>query len=745
MAQITQPHRPRSRREEPQGSSSISVWWASISPDTKKAVGIVFLFALGLLGLLSVFEMAGSIGVWMSSMMGILFGRIKIIFPLLLLLLAYVFLRPDRYSVKGMNTVGLIIVAVSFAAFWHIGIDPEVAWSTALQGGGGGIFGFAFAYPLHVTLGFWGGLIILVAIFVSALLVIFNTSLSSLSGHVSALKDIGNRFTSMFARFKREKGEGQDDTQDQAVEREGEAAQEEPVPVFSTIAVAKTPDSGTAREEELPIVKPKIIHKKIQVPMDLLNTQKYQPQSTDIGKSKLIIQRTFETFGIAVEMAEVNVGPTVTQFTFKPADGVKVASILSLHNDLALSLAAHPIRIEAPIPGKSLVGIEVPNKKTAMVTMNELLTSEEFKRRSSNLNIALGKDVSGTPRFADILRMPHLLIAGSTGSGKTVCMNSIIISLLYQNGPDELRFIMVDPKRVELPIYNDIPHLLTPVVTNVKKAVNALKWAIGEMDRRFEILSSQKKRDIATYNRDMKEKLPYIVIIIDELADIMVTCGPEVENLIVRLAQMARAVGIHLILATQRPSTDVITGLIKANIPARIAFSVPSQIDSRTILDTPGAERLVGRGDMLYVSSESSRPQRIQGVYAADEEIRRVTDYLREQGEAQYEEDVTEKIAKVGGNMGDGDDDDDELLPQAKEVVMQAKKASASLLQRRLRVGYARAARLLDLLEAQGIIGPGDGARPREILVGNLDELDMLDTSTDTGEEAEYREDEPYR
>lgn len=732
----------RPRRREPRGPSAIAVWWGNINPDTKKAVGIVFLFAIGLLGLLSIFQMAGHVGTWMNTMMGILFGQIKLVFPLLLLLLGYVFVRHDRYSAKGINTIGLIIVAMSLAAFWHIKIDPDQAWQVAMNGDGGGIAGFALAYPLHVTLGFLGGLIILIAIFVSAVLVIFNTTLASIGGHVQNVKKLGSKVASIGSWFHHEEEEeDDDDTEDEVVE----SAVSPLVLEKSTIVPPGIHELSGEQSAIDEIMEPKIrvIKKKIQIPMDLLNTQKYLPQSTDVKISMSLIQRTFETFGIPVEMGEVNVGPTVTQFTFKPADGVKVASILSLHNDLALALAAHPIRIEAPIPGKSLVGIEVPNKKTALVTMNELLISEEFKKRSSNLNIALGKDVSGVPRFADILRMPHLLIAGSTGSGKTVCMNSIIVSLLYQNGSDELRFIMIDPKRVELPIYNDIPHLLTPVVTNVKKAVNSLKWAIGEMERRFEILSAQKKRDIATYNRDMAEPLPYIIIIIDELADIMATCGQEVEGLIVRLAQMARAVGIHLILATQRPSTDVITGLIKANITSRIAFSVPSQIDSRTILDCPGAEKLVGRGDMLYISSESSRPTRIQGVYASDDEIRRITDFLREQGETQYEEEVTEKINHPASGSGYGDEDDDDLLPEAKDIVMRAHKASASLLQRRLRVGYARAARLLDLLEAQGIIGPSDGARPREILINSPEELDMMDTSSSDSGEEEQDDEQP--
>ncbi len=439
------------------------------------------------------------------------------------------------------------------------------------------------------------------------------------------------------------------------------------------------------------------------------------------------IKKTLENFGIPVEMGEYSVGPTVTQFTLRPADGIKLTRITSLSNDLALSLAAHPIRIEAPIPGRSLVGIEVPNHVIAVVGLREVIESKEFKGRRSNLTVCLGKDVSGKPWIANLAKMPHLLVAGATGSGKTVCLNSIILSLLYQNNPDELKLILIDPKRVELPVYNGLPHLLAPAVTEVPKTINALKWAIGEMDRRFTILSEAGKRDIESYNESASERMPYIVIIIDELADLMVASASEVEASIIRLAQMSRAVGIHLIVATQRPSVDVITGLIKANITSRIAFSVASATDSRTILDGPGAEKLVGRGDMLFLSAELSKPKRIQCCYVSDGDIRHVVDHIKSQMEepVSYEEGVTEKHAGGFGQFGvDGGGDSDELLDEARDTVVRAGKASASYLQRRLKIGYARAARLLDLLEERGIIGPGEGAKPRQILVTPVEDVD---------------------
>jgi len=402
-------------------------------------------------------------------------------------------------------------------------------------------------------------------------------------------------------------------------------------------------------------------------------------------------------------------------------------------------LAAHPIRIEAPIPGKALVGIEIPNQTAAKVCMNDMLSSDQFKKRESNLMISLGKDVSGKPFFAQIDKMPHLLIAGSTGSGKSVCVNSIITSLLYQNSPDELKFILVDPKRVELPLYNNIPYLLTPVITDVKKTINALKWTVVEMERRFEVLSRAGKRNIASYNKSTSDKLPYIVFVIDELADLMSTAANDVEAGIVRLAQMARAVGIHLILATQRPSVEVITGLIKANIPARIAFSVASLIDSRTILDASGAEKLVGRGDMLYIGPEVSRPKRVQGVFISDKETKNIIDYIKKQGTADYIEEVVERKS-VGGGMGSsfGNDDGDDLMDEVKDIIRESGKASASLLQRRLKIGYARAARILDLLEDSGVIGPADGAKPREVFLdklGGINELEFAAKEHDlTGE-----------
>jgi S-DNA-T family DNA segregation ATPase FtsK/SpoIIIE len=465
--------------------------------------------------------------------------------------------------------------------------------------------------------------------------------------------------------------------------------------------------------------------------LGLLETENIRPRVGDIRANANIIKRTLQNFGIDVEMGEVNVGPTVTQYTFKPAEGVKLSSITALQNDLALALAAHPLRIEAPIPGRSLVGIEVPNKSISLVRLGSLLKESDFQKTTSSLSFALGRNVKGEALLADLSKMPHLLIAGSTGSGKSVCIHSILSSFLFKNSPETLRLILIDPKRVELSHYNDIPHLLTPVITDYKKVLPALRWATNEMERRYNLLSEYKSRDIEGYNLKALAKkempLPYVVIIIDELADLMARYGRDLEGLIIRIAQMARATGIHLIVSTQRPSVEVITGLIKANITARIAFQVASQVDSRTILDMAGAEKLLGSGDMLYLAPDSSKPRRIQSAYVSEEEVNKLVTFIIEESVVEKEENgLSEDLQEfMKGSPSPGSisfeglnqTEEDELYSDAYDIVVQAQKASASLLQRRLRIGYARAARLLDILEEKGVIGPLNGAKPREVFV----------------------------
>lgn len=542
-------------------------------------------------------------------------------------------------------------------------------------------------------------------------------------------------------------------TDEFSIEGDTEIEEDEPgVPEMPTVPFveAKKPDpkvtdASGGGDEDFIIPMPK--RSKMPAgsytppPLTLLEKDRGKANVGDVKANANIIRRTLANFGIEVEMDEITIGPTVTRYALKPAQGVKLSRIVGLQNDLALSLAAHPLRIEAPIPGKSLVGIEIPNKTKATVGLATLLSDPAFHDSSRSLLVALGRNIAGKPVFESIAKMPHLLIAGTTGSGKSVTIHAVINSLLYRHGPDDLRFIFVDPKRVELTLYNGIPHLLTPVITDSKKAILALKWAATEMNRRYDILESESVRDIDSYHKKHAkalatgasanlsaqagdeggpDRMPYIVIIIDELADIMQAYPRELEAAIVRLAQMSRAVGIHLILSTQRPEVNVITGLIKANVPSRIALRVPTQIDSRTILDAAGAEKLLGQGDMLALVGDN-QARRLQSAFITEDEVKSVVQYLKNA----FKDDVRDTIELAGTVTGeksmfsdsmDGGDDDDELYEEARMVIIEAGRASTSYLQRKLKVGYARAARLMDMLEERGVIGAADGAKPREVL-----------------------------
>ncbi len=481
--------------------------------------------------------------------------------------------------------------------------------------------------------------------------------------------------------------------------------------------------------------------------VDLLEKKQSPADAGDVQQNAQTIRDTLAEFNIDVEMEGANIGPKVTQYTLKPPSGVKLTRITALETNIALNLAAQSLRIEAPIPGQRAVGIEVPNRKAADVRLYGILTAKQWKQNHEPLSFAIGKDISGEAVVGELNKMPHLLIAGQTGSGKSVMINTLLTSLLYRNSPSEMKLILVDPKQVEMAPYEDIPHLLTPVITEPEKTISALKWAVNEMERRYKLLAEEKIRDIKTYNQKMQSGgkkstadaedgheqrvedggMPYIVIVIDELADLMMVAARDVEALIVRLAQKARAVGIHLVLATQRPSVDVITGLIKANVPARIAFTVASQVDSRTILDQVGAEKLLGQGDMLMLTSGMNKPKRIQGAWVMDEEVMKITDHLRMQSAPQYNDEIVSQPVQLNGKGGvvmdfEGGGDDD-MYKDALRVVVDSRKASTSLLQRRLRIGYARAARIIEQMEEQGVIGAADGSRPREVLINSLDDL----------------------
>lgn len=646
----------------------------TVHPDTAREVLGISFTVLGILFIVSAFGKAGRFGELVMDAARGLFGYLGYIAPLVLLVLGIKLLLPrkDEEPIKASVAIGILIAFLSIPGLLvsHGGVIGKLSFGLASQ-----------------FLGTFGGYILLLGVSAAAILVATNISLGYL-----------------WRRLKIERQGESEDPKAKVFTFRGYGKEEPAAPEPKAAPVRAI--TAVAGDWEYP-------------PLDLLALSSSRPDAGNIAKNRESIQKTLQDFAIEVAMGDVNVGPTVSQYTFKPADGVKLSNITARSNDLALSLASPSVRIEAPIPGKSLVGVEIPNKSSATVTLREILESDTNKKLGA-LALALGRDAAGEPFVVDLKRMPHLLIAGSTGSGKSVCINSILINLLYQNSPSEMRLLLIDPKRVEFTEYNGIPHLMTPVITEVDKTVAALKWVVAEMERRFKLLAESSCRNIETYNENSTDgHMPYMVVVVDELADLMTQAAKEVEASIVRIAQMARAVGIHLIVATQRPSVDVITGIIKANIPTRVAFAVASQADSRTILDQGGAEKLLGRGDMLYLSTEFPQPKRVQGVFISDKEIRGVTDFLKREGEAEYDESILSfKPGRSGVSTSGGDGEiDDDMFEEAKELVVQTGKASASLLQRRLRVGYARAARLLDLLEEQGVIGPADGAKPRDVLI----------------------------
>lgn len=694
MPRKRRPGRPKKytykkKIKEPYQASWEKAFSFNISPEALRSIFGIILIAFSLLLILSFVNLSGILGIRLFNVLTFLIGWTIYLLAPLSLALGIALFFPERFPVIKNTIFGMILFLVFTSGLMHL---PFIGRVIKDRWGGGKVgflidnFALSFLSPIALA-------IILIALMAISLTIATNVS----------LRDIFNFLKNL---FKKEK----------APELNINTVNQPEVEPLKTKGLSEKP----VKQDEFKITPPPLGNWKLPS-LDILETITSPVDSGNIKQNANLIQKTLENFGVKVYMSDVNIGPTVTQYTLKPEEGIKLNKITNLDKDLALALAAHPIRIEAPIPGKSLVGIEVPNKKRALVRLKPILESVAFKNMGSHLKIALGLDVAGQTQATDIEKMPHLLIAGATGSGKSVCINSILLSLLFQNSPENLRFILVDPKRVELTHYDGLPHLLSPVITEPEKTVSALKWVVAEMERRYHLFQETKKRNVQEYNQIYsKERLPFILVIIDELADLMAIAASEVEALICRLAQMARATGIHLIVATQRPSVDVITGLIKANITTRIAFSVASQIDSRTILDQAGAEKLLGMGDMLYVSAEISKPKRIQGVYISEKEIKGVANFIKNQGTPQYEEEVLTQPVKQSGYFETPDDD---LFLDACNVVIQSGKASASLLQRRLRIGYARAARLLDLLEERGVIGPYDGARPRQVLISDVSEV----------------------
>jgi len=677
----------------------------NIHPETKRGVITVILFAIAVLFVLSFQGAGGVAGEYLLKYSKLIFGSCLWLIPLVFLGSGIIILRDIHKNIYLSTFLGVFLFILSFLAIVQI-LFPNGETYKA------GWLGFIVSWPFTKLIGFWASLVVFIAVLIISVLIAFNVA------------------------FKRplEEKEEKEEKLSKEIKGIGFSPEDKGVSHFVK-GIFKKPSFEVKEvveeeEEKLLPTTTSVIKDYTFPPLELLEEDKGHPSSGDIKANMTIIEKTFGNFNIPVEMGEVNVGPTVTQYTLRPAGGIKLSKITGLHKDISLALAAHPIRIEAPIPGRSLVGIEIPNRTKTLVRLRDLLSGYDYKKDGGRLNICLGRDVAGEPVWANLIKMPHLLIAGSTGSGKSINIHSLIASLLYQRSPWELKFIMIDPKRVELPLYNGIPHLLTPVIVELNKAINAFKWAIKEMEERYKLLSDVGAKDLASYNEKIaktspKDILPYIVIIIDELADIMAAYGKDVEGAIVRLAQMARAIGIHLVVSTQRPSVEVITGLIKANITSRIALQVASQVDSRTILDMAGAERLLGNGDMLFLAGDVGKPKRIQGAYVSEKEVKKIVNFLRKQaGEPEYEEEITAVQPEGQINLeGKTVSFDDPLLEDAKDLIIKTGKASASYLQRRFRIGYARAASLLDMLEQKGIVGPSEGSKPRQVLVGgDLDE-----------------------
>ncbi|MCR4314561.1 MAG: DNA translocase FtsK [Candidatus Uhrbacteria bacterium] len=727
------------RKKKRSVSRSESQKGLSLNPETKRGIYVILFFATAALIFLSYFHIAGSVGIWINGGLSSFFGLDRYLVPLVLIILGATIAYPDRGRLSTWNYLGLLFFFLSFNALLNLFLVNRPEPFTTNLTLAGGYLGQFLATLLSAFLGYWGSIVSTSALLLVSVLLTFNTSLRSITGAHSHLMGWFGVWLHRENIKTNEEEEDEDELSDTLVASDLSDLSEEQgeEPEFKSKPVA------TPVREEIALISHE--RREIAIPLKLLARSNSKAQSGDIERNKEIIEKTFEEFGINVEMGKTSVGPTVTQYTLRPSQGVKISRIVSLQNDLALALAAHPLRMEAPIPGQSLVGIEVPNHKVATVTLRDVIETPEFQSATekSPLAIPLGKDVSGSCYSIALEKMPHLLVAGATGSGKSVCLNTMIVSWLYQNGPDDLKLILVDPKRVELTSYNGIPHLLVPPIVSVDDTVNALKWTVREMERRLDLLSKVGARNIEGYNEKSQERMPRIVIIIDELADLMTASGREVEASIVRIAQMARAVGIHLVLATQRPSVDVITGLIKANVPGRIAFAVASQTDSRTILDQSGAEKLLGRGDMLFTSADVAKPKRLQGAFISTDEIEEVVRYLRRRGEPDYNMAVTE-ITKAGTVFDSSSGDGDTMLEEAIQVVLESGKASTSFLQRRLRLGYARAARIIDMMEEVGVVGPGSGAKPREILVDSWppgrDALQGIPTAQDDYDEAYARD-----
>lgn len=738
----------------------------SLKQETLEGIVAIIFIVVSIFLLLAPFNKAGVVGEFTYNIFTSLLGVGYYLLPLILILLGAYYLKSTERDMAWHKNVGALFFVLTGIAI----ID--------LLFGTGGILGGWIRTPLVRLFDFWVTLIGLFSAMIISLLVTFDGVFS-----IQKIREyFENKKAEKIAAESELEGLDGDLPEDSNIDREIERLKEKQKEIDNQ-------EQNEDKDEDVPITAGNQDNKESEVkaapglvffsrkpgkqspykapPLSMLERDSGKPEVGDIKANANIIKRTLMNFGIQVEMDEVSVGPSVTRYALKPAEGVKLSKIVALQNDLALALAAHPLRIEAPIPGKSLVGIEIPNSTKTKVGMGTMFKQAEFQNSDKKLLLGMGKGVTGRSYFSNLAKAPHMLIAGATGSGKSVTIHALVTSLLFRNSPEMLKFIMVDPKRVELTLYNKIPHLLTPVITDAKKAILALKWAAKEMNRRYDVLQEHSVRDIDSYHKnilqpaldnstgaddeELPETMPYIVVIIDELADIMQAYPRELEAGIVRLAQMSRAVGIHLIISTQRPSVNVITGLIKANIPTRVALQVASQVDSRTILDQPGAEKLLGAGDMLFLGGEMSQPVRVQSAFISEEEVKKVVDFLAKN----YEDELPESDIDLEGvnernNIFDAIDseesesDEDDLYGEAKAIVLEAGKASTSYLQRKLSIGYSRAAKLIDILEEKGVVGPANGSKPREVLISGADDTGISSGESDSRGFDSSEEDNSY-
>ena len=774
---------------------------------TNQEMTIASLIVVGVLSAVLIYFKSGIFGKNLSDTLGGIFGVVKLLIPIGILAIAVNMIHNSKeYVTSKLIQYGVILCCISTVlSIYEIAVPRSIVITESFQnveerayylgvtGKGGGVVGTAIAIPLIKLLGVPGTVILAIGLTLIFLVFMFGFKPSEIISNI--IDKMRNQRDLM---YKEDDNEDEKTKQKQETvaetkrerklrEKEERRRQAEEVGQLQINFGEKNKEQTKNENEEKLLKKNKHSHddmlddpeyiagnlfkqeeeKKQDNKKEVLQLEhavavedehyEYPPVNLLSKNNKKVnkagakaltdtaakLQKTLYSFGVSAKVEDVSVGPAITRYELKPAEGVRVSKIANLADDIALNLAAETIRIEAPIPGKQAVGIEVPNKEKEAVHLRDVVETEEFANNKSKLSVALGKDVAGNVVIADIAKMPHVLIAGSTGSGKSVCINTIITSIIYNAKPSEVKLVMVDPKVVELSVYNGIPHLLIPVVTDPRKAAGALAWAVQEMDDRYNKFATKGVRDLKGYNNAMEKdgeggKLPQIVIIIDELADLMMVAAKEVEDAICRLAQKARAAGMHLVIATQRPSVDVITGLIKANVPSRIAFAVSSQVDSRTILDMVGAEKLLGKGDMLFSPAGSSKPTRIQGAFVSDDEVEKIVGFVKANGTANYSEAILESIEN--GNKSDKelseeaeDDDTDPLLMEAMDVVVETGQASTSFIQRRFKVGYARAGRIIDQLEERGIISGYQGSKPRQVLMTKerLDELKMSTSQED--------------